>query len=250
MAEECELPTLRWFLTNAKSNKERETKDYSNSPEKPPHKYSQIIADAFVANDHAKLSLSQIYGYFTSKYGFFRLPHRSWKNSVRHLLSLDSRFIKVPRNANKRGKGALWMLDRSAVYADGTLKPAAKNVKRSNSRRMPTSRIRRESSLCSTDKPHLNPVVERYLAKMHKLRQRNDFSNCSSPMTEYGTNTSIDNGEYAEYYGEIEVSDASFLEDFGLSVDDFDTVGGRFSPDILDEFLSETFIEDEYPEDS
>ncbi|KAE9548918.1 hypothetical protein FO519_007863 [Halicephalobus sp. NKZ332] len=174
MDDEINLPSVNWFLEKSQNClKNKEKIDYKNLAVRPPYSYSQIIVHAFIYYGYKKLSLSDIYAFFVQEYGYFRQQSRSWRNSVRHLLSLDKRFIKVPRQKGERGKGAFWLLDQDSVEKDGTLKPAF--IAR-QSRRMPAPRAKMKNS--DTDmKPHMNPIVEKYLARLRPLKEFAYFAN-------------------------------------------------------------------------
>lgn len=85
--------------------------DFKANPLKPPYSYSQLIIMAFKQNVGKKLTLNEIFKYISEEFAYYKNDDQKWKNSVRHLLSLDKRFIKVPREKSEKGKGAFWVLD-------------------------------------------------------------------------------------------------------------------------------------------
>ncbi|ORX62797.1 the Dna-binding domain of interleukin enhancer binding factor, partial [Hesseltinella vesiculosa] len=80
--------------------------------EKPPYSYANLIAQAINASNEKRLTLNEIYTYLLQVYPYFRkVTSTGWQNSVRHNLSLNKAFIKMPRRRNDSGKGAFWSID-------------------------------------------------------------------------------------------------------------------------------------------
>lgn len=81
---------------------------YSTS--KPPYSYAALIGQAILASHKRKLSLNQIYTYISTVYPYYEFDQPGWRNSIRHNLSLNGAFCKVPRDSTTRGKGSLWAI--------------------------------------------------------------------------------------------------------------------------------------------
>ncbi|CAN9505029.1 unnamed protein product [Ophioblennius macclurei] len=100
---------------------------------KPPYSYATLICMAMTASKKSKITLSSIYQWITDNFCYYRHADPTWQNSIRHNLSLNKCFIKVPRQKDEPGKGGFWRIDPQ--YAERLLTGAYKK------RRMPPVHI-------------------------------------------------------------------------------------------------------------
>ncbi|ODV76762.1 uncharacterized protein CANTADRAFT_27540 [Suhomyces tanzawaensis NRRL Y-17324] len=80
---------------------------------KPPYSYATMITQAILSNEDGVMSLSEIYNWIGSHYAYYKYSKTGWQNSIRHNLSLNKAFEKVPRRPNEPGKGMKWQISES-----------------------------------------------------------------------------------------------------------------------------------------
>ncbi|XP_034444187.1 forkhead box protein P2-like [Hippoglossus hippoglossus] len=85
---------------------ENEYELYKNSDIRPPFTYATLIRQAIMEASDMQLTLNEIYNWFTRTFAYFRRNAATWKNAVRHNLSLHKCFVRV-----ENVKGAVWTVD-------------------------------------------------------------------------------------------------------------------------------------------
>ncbi|ELT88831.1 hypothetical protein CAPTEDRAFT_50240, partial [Capitella teleta] len=100
--------------------------------EKPPYSYIALIVMAIQSAPTKRCTLAEIYQFLQTRFPFFRGSYQGWKNSVRHNLSLNECFIKLPKGLGRPGKGHYWTIDPAAefMFEEGSFRRRPRGFRR------------------------------------------------------------------------------------------------------------------------
>ncbi|XP_062336357.1 forkhead box protein J1-B-like [Osmerus eperlanus] len=165
-------------MSQQKGTKPTAQVDYTANPQvKPPYSCATLICMAMQASKKNKITLSAIYNWITENFVYYRHAEASWQNSVRHNLSLNKCFKKVPRQRDEPGKGGFWLID--PAYADMFVNGVFKR-RRATASRFSTQR---QSKALATSRSQHNPDPQAYLGnKPKQLKFRCETTWSQSPV--------------------------------------------------------------------
>ncbi|XP_045029233.1 forkhead box protein P1 isoform X10 [Daphnia magna] len=148
---------------------QRNREFYRNTDVRPPFTYASLIRQAIIESPERQLTLNEIYTWFQNTFCYFRHNAATWKNAVRHNLSLHKCFMRV-----ENVKGAVWTVDEVEFHKRRPQRSTSGGIQSKSPSMTPSPTLFGEA---------LNASLQAALAESNmSFLQRSQSSSSQSPM--------------------------------------------------------------------
>lgn len=170
---------------------------------KPPYSYIALITMALESTPNGMMTLSDVYAFIMDQFPYFKNNLQRWQNSIRHNLSLNDCFVKVPRAPGRPGKGNYWALHPSCgnMFSNGSFLRRSKRFKLD---RKPQSMDSLPAAAMASYPNNLNDMYA-------STSQRHVSSYATNPFGHFPMNPTVSHSQYPNFSSPLSQPAASTM---------------------------------------